>query len=111
MPSKEDVYLMAHPEQVELPPGGDNLLGHEEQLDCIVTEFLNRTHGTLAFKGQTDVSGYPGRVVEGALPDNGRFRAHLVTVNGNFYYICVMGSPTWVNSGDARRFLDSIMFN
>ena len=50
---------------------------------------------------------WPGRKLEGKLPNNVRFRARLYLADGRLYQLIVIGKPSWVFSKDATRFLES----
>jgi hypothetical protein len=50
---------------------------------------------------------YPGRTIEGTLPDGNAFQMRLYTGNNNLYTLLVTGTPQWVKSSDSGLFLDS----
>jgi len=50
---------------------------------------------------------YPGRLIEGNLPDGSNIELRVYTANGNLYTLIVSGTPQWMESSDAALFLDS----
>ncbi len=50
---------------------------------------------------------HPGREIEGELPDHTVTRIRLYMVNGRLYQLWTVGSPVWMASGEAMRFLKS----
>ncbi len=51
---------------------------------------------------------YPGREIEGELPDATKTRIRLYMVNGRLYQMWIVGKPTWAMSAEATRFLTSL---
>jgi hypothetical protein len=53
--------------------------------------------------------GYPGRQIEGSLPDGvGFFRMRMYLVDNNFYQLVVVGSKAYINGKAPATFLNSL---
>jgi hypothetical protein len=64
------------------------------------------------FKGESQIrleGKYPGREIRADLPvDDGILKARMYLVKKRVYMLMVTGRSAWVNSANAKRFLDSL---
>lgn len=78
-------------------------------LDGAAKSSVDFIHGTTTYKTSIALDNvYPGRQVEGKLPnDQGIFRQRIYMANGIFYQLLVVGKPNFVNTKESDRFFDS----
>jgi hypothetical protein len=70
---------------------------------------LGNVKGSLTKESRITLAGtFPGRDIEGTVPQmKGALHARIFIVGRRLYQLLVIGTPSWVNSSDATKFLDS----
>jgi len=77
-------------------------------LDAHRTWVFQGERGSITSESRILLQGkWPGRKLEGRLPNSVRFSACLYLVDGRLYQVIALGKPSWFASGDVARFLAS----
>jgi hypothetical protein len=95
---------------VDLPIGeGESEEMIQERLNGSRDGALKNVGGTLISEKKITLSGkYPGREFSAKIPNkNGEIRTKIFVVGRRLYQMVVVGTPSWANSADATKFLNS----
>jgi hypothetical protein len=91
----------------ELPSEDPQRMDQQLEDQCNLT--VGGMDGKESYRSHVALEGiYSGREVEGKIPSKNtvfRFRSYIV--KNRYYCTLVVGAPTWVNSNDAYKFLNS----
>jgi hypothetical protein len=79
-------------------------------LDSARDNMVSKVNGKFTGESRISLDGkYPGREIRADIPEkNGLIQGRLYLVKDRVYMVMVVGLPGWVNSANAKRFLDSL---
>jgi hypothetical protein len=82
----------------------------EQALKSARDGMISNVHGKFLGESKIRLDGkYPGREVRAELPiKDGLIKGRLYVVGSRIYMVMVTGLSSWVNSANAKRFLDSL---
>lgn len=81
--------------------------GPDVTLDNGCKNSVANVKGTISRMLTVTISGYPGREVEGTVPDGGVFRMRSYLIGERVYQLFSVGKRQWVLSGDGTKFFES----
>jgi len=105
---REGAYAVAF---TDLPfASGESNTKIQQRLDGARDGMVRNVQGKLTGDSRIFLQGkHPGREVRADIPAmSGMLRARIYLAGSRLYQVAVMGVPTWVNSEEATRFLNSM---
>jgi hypothetical protein len=91
----------------DLPPEA-TAKGPDITLDNGCKNSVAKVHGEISRMSSVTLSGYPGREVEGRVPDSGSvFKMRSYLIGGRVYQLFAVGKREWVLSADGTKFFES----
>ena len=102
---KHGLFMLSY---ADIAPAGEDTDMLQKRLDEARTGVVNKLSMKVNREAPVTLENkYPGREVEGELPDKTATRIRLFMVNGRLYQLWLVGTPTWIVSAEATRFLRS----